>query len=262
VFRGYWERLTSSSASVQWFWIIAAFIFLGIVAAALQAGPNDTEAESPKKDAQAKKPSEKDAVEQIKEPIAKATPKAPSIPSKPEPLPPPHDPRERILYYLKKRHFDLHGTQVVVRSMPGGCKSAAVTYETPFVGSSLPYEADYYRVIYGDVELRHELCFVRTNAYRSTHDKYGNERRVRMLTTSMGRQTVEKINWEHKGAVNFRGLYNLEYMAPSARADIARENARHARRRLCSRLRDVRLRLLLLGNTARVLRLCTENAEP
>jgi hypothetical protein len=49
-----------------------------------------------------------------------------------------------------------------------------------------------------------------------------------MLTTSMGRDTIEKINWRHKGSVNFVRLYDLEYMAPSARADIAQENARHA----------------------------------
>ena len=176
-----------------------------------------------------KEPVQAEARENTKRSAEMAAKKPKPKPPKPEPLPPPHDPRERILYFLKKRHFDLHGTQVAVHAMPGDCKSATVDYKTPFVGSSLPYEAaDYYKVIYGDIELRNELCFVRTNAYHSTHDKYGNEKRVRMLTTSMGRQTVEKINWEHKGSVNFQGLYKLEYMAPSARADIARENARHA----------------------------------
>jgi hypothetical protein len=121
------------------------------------------------------------------------------------------------------------GTQVVVQTTPAGCKSAVVNYKTTFVGSSLPSEAaDYYKAIFGDVELRHEICFVRTNAYRSAHDKYGNEKRVRLLTTSIGQRTMEKINWDRKGSVNFVRLYNLDYMAPSAKADIAQENARHA----------------------------------
>jgi hypothetical protein len=165
-------------------------------------------------------------VEKVKEPASKV---APEPPQKPAPPPVPHDPRERILYFLKKKNDEAKSTQVMVKPMPNGCKSATVNYKTPFVGSTLPSEAaNYYRIIYSDVELRHELCFLRTNAYRSAHDKYGNDMRVRMLTTSMGRQTVEKINWEHKGSVNFQGLYKLEYMAPSARADIARENVRHA----------------------------------
>jgi hypothetical protein len=102
-------------------------------------------------------------------------------------------------------------------------------YKTVFVGSSLPSEAaDYYKAIYGDPELRNELCLVRTNAYHGGHDSYGNKKRVRLLTTSMGQRTAAKINWEHNGSVNFVRFYNMEYMAPSARADIAHENARHA----------------------------------
>jgi hypothetical protein len=49
-----------------------------------------------------------------------------------------------------------------------------------------------------------------------------------MLTTSIGQRTLEKINWERKGSANLVRLYDLEYMAPSAKADIALENARHA----------------------------------
>ena len=93
---------------------------------------------------------------------------------------------------------------MTVQTTPAGCKSAVVNYRTIFVGSSLPSEAaDYYKAIFGDVELRNEICFVRTNAYHSAHDKYGNEKQVRLLTTSMGQQTMAKINWDRKGSVNF-----------------------------------------------------------
>jgi hypothetical protein len=44
----------------------------------------------------------------------------------------------------------------------------------------------------------------------------------------MSRRTAEKINWENEGSVNFARLFRTEYLAPSAKADIARENARHA----------------------------------
>jgi hypothetical protein len=225
LFQGFGERLTSSTAEIQWLWILGGIALFVLAAGMLTSGREETESH-PKKAAQADKQPQKTPAPEKAE---KAAQEAPAKPPKPKPLPPPHDPRERILYFLKKRNYEAKSTQVVVKAMPNGCKSATVNYKTPFVGSTLPSEAaNYYRVIYGDIELRHELCFLRTNAYRSAHDKYGNPQRVRMLTTSMGRQRVEKINWEHKGSVNFQGLYNLEYMAPSARADIARENARHA----------------------------------
>ena len=44
----------------------------------------------------------------------------------------------------------------------------------------------------------------------------------------MGQQTMEKINWDRQGSVNFVRLYALEYMTPSAEANISQENARHA----------------------------------
>jgi hypothetical protein len=210
----------------------AAFVvFLLFLAVLAVAGD---EASAPKQEAPKQAPKHeaptKDEPKQPKN-VERAAEKQ-DKPPKPEPLPPPHDPEERILYFLKKKRYDLAeagGTQVVVQTTPAGCKSAVVNYKTTFVGSSLPSEAaDYYKAILGDVELRNEICFVRTNAYRSAHDKYGNEKRVRLLTTSMGQRTMEKINWDRKGSVNFVRLYDMEYMAPSAKADIAQENARHA----------------------------------
>jgi hypothetical protein len=104
-----------------------------------------------------------------------------------------------------------------------------VSYKTPFVGSTLLYEAGtYYEAIYGDPELRLQICLVRTYAYGSISDAYGNKKKVLLLRTSMGRQTAEKVNWEHAGSADFTRLYKIEYLAPSAKADMAREAARHA----------------------------------
>ena len=33
---------------------------------------------------------------------------------------------------------------------------------------------NYYKAIYGDAELRNELCLVRTNAWQYGHARYGN----------------------------------------------------------------------------------------
>jgi hypothetical protein len=97
------------------------------------------------------------------------------------------------------------------------------------VGSTLPYEAGtYYEAIYGDPELRSQICLVRTYAYGTATDAYGNKKKVLLIRTSMGRKTAERVNWKYEESVDFTRLYKMEYMAPSAKADIARENARHA----------------------------------
>ena len=69
---------------------------------------------------------------------------------------------------------------------------------------------------------------MRTYAYGSTTDAYSNKKKVLLLRTSMGRRAAEKVNWEHAGSADFTRLYKIEYLAPSAKADMAREAARHA----------------------------------
>jgi hypothetical protein len=152
---------------------------------------------------------------------------------KPVPPPEPHEPEERIVWRLKKSGHDVnllhHPDPVVVRTLPSGCKMATINYETMFVGSNLDLDPPtYYRAVYKDPELHSQMCFVRTNAYGEKTDDYGKKHHVRLLTTSMSRRTAEKINWENEGSVNFARLFRTEYLAPSAKADIARENARHA----------------------------------
>jgi hypothetical protein len=152
---------------------------------------------------------------------------------KPAPPPEPHEPEERIVWRLKKTNHDVtlvdHIDPVVVRTLPSGCKMATINYETMFVGSNLDLDPPtYYRAVYKDPELHSQMCFVRTNAYGEKTDDYGKKHHVRLLTTSMSRRTAEKINWKNQGSVNFARLFRTEYLAPSAKADIARENAREA----------------------------------
>jgi hypothetical protein len=72
------------------------------------------------------------------------------------PPPEPHTLPERVYWVLKKKNYEPKSTQVTVESSPGGCNIVNVAYKTPFVGSTLPYEAaDYHKAIYGDSELRH-----------------------------------------------------------------------------------------------------------
>jgi hypothetical protein len=40
--------------------------------------------------------------------------------------------------------------------------------------------ANYYKAIYGDAELRNELCLVRTNAWQYGHAEYGNTLNTRL----------------------------------------------------------------------------------
>jgi hypothetical protein len=189
--------------------------------ALLAAGPADTEDNASGPQGTTAEPSEK-----TEEQLQKTTEEA----SKPrrKPRPEPHVPRARILWILKKDHGEARSTTVRVEILPSGCR-LAVGYRTPFVGSTLPSEPpDYYEAIYTDPELRSQICFVRTNAYGTKSDDYGNKRRVLLLRTSRDRATAQKINWRNTWDVNFQNLYRTEYVHPSVTADIRREQAREA----------------------------------
>jgi hypothetical protein len=56
----------------------------------------------------------------------------------------------------------------------------------------------------------------------------GNNKRVLLYSTVLSRHQAEKVNCQNYYNANFSKLYRTEYMHPSAKADIARENARHA----------------------------------
>jgi hypothetical protein len=244
VLREYWERLTSSSAGTQWAVLLIGGMFVTLLLALLvlaasnavnpsAENPSAREASADGEATQASRPETTEQEPALQEP----THHSPTSPeradrekkAKPPPPPEPHTLPERVYWVLKKKNDEPKSTQVTVEPSPNGCTIVGVSYKTPFVGSTLPYEAaDYHKAIYGDQELRHQICLVRTYAYGSTSDAYGNKKNVLLLRTSMGRRTAEKVNWEHPGSADFTRLYKIEYLAPSAKADMAREVARHA----------------------------------
>jgi hypothetical protein len=204
--------------------VLAALLVFGGCLSLIGGGGDDKQ-----KPAASRAKKEKAAPEKQAQRSEKTVEKTP----KPAPPPEPHEPEERIVWRLKRagqyETLIKHGEPVGVETLPSGCKMATISYSTPFVGSTLLIEPqDYYKAIYTDSELRSQFCFVRTHAYGTKTDDDGKERRVRMFTTSMSRRTAEKINWENSGSLAFEKLYKTEYLAPSARADIARENARQA----------------------------------
>jgi hypothetical protein len=243
VLREYWERLTSSSAGTQWAVLLIGGVFVTLLLAllalaasnAVNPSAGDPSAHKASTDGEATQASQPETTEQDptqQEPTHHSPPSPERVDRekvKPSPPPEPHTIPERVYWVLKKKNDEPKSTQVTVKPSPNGCNIVSVSYKTPFVGSTLPYEAaDYYEAIYGDPELRHQICLVQTYAYGSTSNAYGNKKNVLLLRTSMGRRTAEKVNWEHPGSADFTRLYKIDYLAPSAKADMAREAARHA----------------------------------
>ena len=147
---------------------------------------------------------------------------------KKEPLyPEPRTDEEEVLYALHR--MGVEEKKVSMEFSGETCKMVTFGYPTPFVGSSLPLEApDYHKAVYHTADLQQRVCLVKTNAYGSTTDDYGNNKRVLLYSTSLKRDQAEKVNWQDYYSVNFSRIYQAEYMHPSAKADIAQENARRA----------------------------------
>jgi len=141
--------------------------------------------------------------------------------------PEPRTDEEEILYALHR--MGIQEKQVSINFSGDACKMVTFGYKTPFVGSSLPSEPpEYHKAVFYSADLQQRVCLVKTNAYGSTTDDYGNNERVLLYSTSLRRDQAEKVNWRNYYNVNFSKLYTTEYMHPSAKADIAQENARHA----------------------------------
>jgi hypothetical protein len=205
--------------------LVALFVVGGCLSMIGETGGDKT------KPAASKAKKEKASEEAPGEAAKAAEPKGPEAgkaKKKREPLyPEPRTDEEEILYALHRMSVEEKKASVEITG--GTCKMVTFGYPTPFVGSSLPSEAaDYHKAVFHTADLEQRVCLVKTNAYGSTTDDFGNNKRVLLYSTSLKRDQAEKVNWQNYYSVNFPRLYQAEYMHPSAKADIAQENARRA----------------------------------
>ena len=204
--------------------LVALFVVGGCLSAIGGAGDDQTQPvaskatkeQAAKEDAQ--EPANSDPKgQQTREKTHKKTPLYPE----------PRTDEEEILYALHR--MGVEEKKVSMEITGEACKMVTFGYKTPFVGSSLPSEAsDYHKAVFYSADLQQRVCLVKTNAYGSTTDDFGNNKRVLLYSTSLKRDQAEKVNWQNYYSVNFSRLYQAEYMHPSAKADIAQENARRA----------------------------------
>lgn len=117
--------------------------------------------------------------------------------------------------------------RVLMETDQNGCNLVQLSYKT--VGAtSIAYEMErFYRAIYGG-QYGNSMCNVTVTAYGTLTDRFGQEYSEALYQTTLGGDVADRINWSNSSQADFPSLWTVDYVHPSAQAEIDQANAEQA----------------------------------